>query len=37
MRIMKSVAEKMLTMMGMKRMKKRVIRHCLSNRERNNL
>jgi len=37
MRIMKSMAEKKLWKMGMKRMKKRVIRQCVSNGERNNL
>jgi hypothetical protein len=35
--MMKSMAEKKLRKMGMKRMKKRVIRQCLSNGERKNL
>jgi hypothetical protein len=34
MRMMKSMAGKKLRNMGMKRMKNRVIRQCLSNRER---
>jgi len=35
--MMKSMAEKKLRKMGMKWMKKRVIRQCLRNGERNNL
>jgi len=35
--MMKSMAEKKLRTMGMKRMKKRVICQCLGNGERNNL
>jgi hypothetical protein len=35
--MMKSMAEKKLRKMGMKRMKKRVICQCLSNGERKNL
>jgi hypothetical protein len=34
--MMKSMADKKLKKMGMKRMKKRVIHQCLGNRERNN-
>jgi len=37
MRMMNSMADKKLGKMGMKRMKKRVIRQCLGNRERKNL
>jgi hypothetical protein len=37
MRMMKSMAEKKLRKMGMKRMKKRVIHQCLGNGERKNL
>jgi len=37
MRMMKSMVDKKLRKMGMKRMKKRVIRQCLGNGERNNL
>jgi len=37
MRMMKSMAEKKLRKMGMKRMKKRVICQCLGNGERKNL
>ena len=35
--MMKSMAEKKLRKMGMKRIKKRVIRQCLGNGERKNL
>jgi hypothetical protein len=37
MRMMKSMAEKTLSKMRMKRIKKRVIRQCLSNGERKNI
>jgi len=35
--MMKSMADKMLRKMGIKRMKNRVIRQCLGNRERKTL
>jgi hypothetical protein len=37
MRMMKSMADKTLKKMGMKRMKKRVFRQCLGNGERTHL